>query len=105
MIAQPADSLGNRLRQLRLRRGVGIKGAAPALGVCYSYLSKIENQKVIPSDSVIERMAAYYHADAEELFLLADRIPEDVKTILRNNPQEALRFLRQRFGGTGVDNQ
>ena len=61
-------------------------------------LSKIENGKVVPSEDLIGRMAEYYNTDRDELLLLAQRIPEDVRRILRENPREALQFLRRRFG-------
>ena len=43
-------TFGAVLRQLRNKTGLGIKGLAPELGVTYSYLSKLENNEVGPSE-------------------------------------------------------
>ncbi|HEX3902122.1 MAG TPA: helix-turn-helix transcriptional regulator, partial [Polyangia bacterium] len=40
-IGRVARALGEYLRSLRQKRGVGLKGAAPKVGVSYTYLSKI----------------------------------------------------------------
>lgn len=101
MIMQPTSPLAEHLRNLRLLKGVGLKSAAPALGVSYTYLSKIENAKAVPSDELIGRIAHYYGANRDELMLLAERVPPDIQTILRENPTEALEFLRRRFGASG----
>jgi len=97
-----AISFGDTMRRLRHEKGVGIKTAAPYLDVSYTYLSKIENDKAVPSGELIERMANYYGADRDELFALADRIPDDVRLILRENPVEAADLLRQ-ISGTPRD--
>lgn len=91
-------TLGNTLRKLRKEKGVGIKVMAPEIEVDHSYLSKIENGYVIPSAVVLNKMAKYLNYDRDELMVLADRIPEDIKEILRTRPREAMRFLRERFG-------
>ena len=96
---QPNRNFADRLRRLRRKKGVGLKRAAPQLGVSYTYLSKIENNKAVPSTELLERIATYYEADTDELFMLADKIPDDIRDILRENPREALDFLRQRFSG------
>lgn len=100
---QPTKNFGNHLRELRRLKGVGLKSAAPALGVSYTYLSKLENEKATPSEELLTRLASYYQADSDELFVLADRIPDDVRSILRENPRSALEFLRERFGGRGPE--
>lgn len=95
---QPEPSFAERLRTLRRRRGLGLKRLAPELGVSYPYLSKIENSKAAPSEELLDRIARYFEADGDELLILANRIPDDIRRILRENPHEALDFLRRRFG-------
>lgn len=91
-------SLGETVRGLRKKKGVSLKRMAPEIEVEYTYLSKIENEYVLPSADVLSRIARYLDYDQDELMILADRIPADIKDILRNNPKEALEFLRERFG-------
>ena len=89
---------GALLRSLRYRDGLGIKKLAPGLGVTHGYLSKLENTEAQPSEELLERVAAYFNYDSGEIFLSAGRVPPDVVEILRNNPHEALDYLRARFG-------
>ncbi len=94
-----ATTFGARIRELRYQRGIGIKRLAPELGVDYSYLSRVENEKVIPSASLIERLSDYFGQDKDELMLLAEKVPKDVMRILREHPQETLALLRSSFIG------
>ena len=86
---------------LRERSGLSIKRLAPELDVNYTYLSKLENNKVNPSEELVERMSHYFKYSKEELLLSANKIPEDVLKILRDNPTEAVAFLRKEFSGLG----
>jgi transcriptional regulator with XRE-family HTH domain len=92
---------GQILRDLRAREGVGIKKLAPALGVTYSYLSKLENTELWPSEEFVGRVARYFSYDADRLLLAAGKVPAEIMRILRENPDEAIEFLRARFGGRG----
>ncbi len=89
---------GEILKELRRERKLGIKRLAPDLGVSYSYLSKLENARATPSDDLLLRVSAYFDYDSSRLFLSASRIPPEVLTILREHPDEAVTYLRERFG-------
>jgi transcriptional regulator with XRE-family HTH domain len=89
---------GKLLRQLRATRGLGIKKLAPELGVTYSYLSKLENSEVGPSEDMVGRVAKYFGYDKNRLLLSAGKVPPDVLEILQNHPEEAVEFLKERFG-------
>lgn len=91
-------SFGDLLKHLRRKEDIGIKKLAPRLDISYTYLSKLENDKVIPSKDVIERIAYYFRYDLDELLISADKVPDDIRRILRENPKEAAAFLRRRFG-------
>jgi len=92
-----STSFGSRIRDLRYQRGIGIKKLAPELGVDYSYLSRLENEKVLPSAEIIDRLSKYFNQDKDELMLLADKVPKDIMQILREHPREALALLRESF--------
>ena len=94
-------SFGSRIRELRYQKGIGIKKLAPELGVDYSYLSRLENEKVVPSAKLIGRLSEYFDQNKDELMLLADKVPKDVMQILREHPREALALLRQSFISDG----
>lgn len=89
---------GRILRQLRSSVGLGIKKLAPEIGVSYTYLSKLENGEVKPSEELVGRVAHYFSQDKDILLLSAGKVPQDIVEILRNNPDEAIQFLRREFG-------
>jgi HTH-type transcriptional regulator, competence development regulator len=90
---------GQILRRLRTTTGIGIKRLAPELQVNYTYLSKLENDEITPSVELVGRVAEYFHYDRDALLLSAGKVPEEIIDILRAHPDEALKFLRDRFGG------
>ena len=88
---------GGILRGLRTTAGLGIKRLAPDLGVSYTYLSKLENKDIRPSEKLVRRVARYFDYDADRLLMSTGRIPDEILEILRENPEEAVEYLRQRF--------
>jgi transcriptional regulator with XRE-family HTH domain len=89
---------GAILRELREEQGMGIKKLAPELGVSYTYLSKLEHDQIRPSAELVGRVARYFRYDEDRLMLAADRVPPEIVAILREHPDEALAYLRRRFG-------
>jgi transcriptional regulator with XRE-family HTH domain len=89
---------GTILRELRNKAGLGIKRLAPELGITYTYLSKLENNEVRPSEVTVDRIARYFDYDRNRLLLAAGKVPADILEILREHPNEAVDFLRKRFG-------
>jgi len=89
---------GDILRDLRTKAGLGIKKLAPELDVTYSYISKLENKDLRPSEEFIQRVAEYFGYDNDRLLLAAGRVPAEVLEILREHPEEAVEFLREHFG-------
>jgi transcriptional regulator with XRE-family HTH domain len=64
-----------------LRRGLGLSQGPVASrpGINFTYLSKIENERLnfgdYPSEELICKIAGLLDADEDELLLLAERIP------------------------------
>jgi HTH-type transcriptional regulator, competence development regulator len=75
-------TFGQRLRDLRKVRNVSQKALAEAVGVNFTYLSKIENERLdfaqFPSEELIRKLAAALEADEDELLLLARKLPEAI---------------------------
>lgn len=92
------EEFGDILRDLRGKAGIGIKRLAPELGVSYSYLSKLENNQTRPSEDLVGRVAGYFGYDPDRLLLAADKVPPEILQILRENPDDAIGYLRDRFG-------
>ena len=83
---------------MRNETGLGIKRLAPELGVSYTYLSKLENNELNPSEEFVERAAKYFKADRSHMLISAGKIPPEVMRILQENPEDAIELLRAKFG-------
>src|SRR5262245_31265466 len=87
---------GERVRQLRQAKKLTLRGLAERVAVGFTYLSKVENEKLdfadYPSDDLILRLAKALDADADELLLLAQKIPPQIKKRVLERP-EAFRTL------------
>lgn len=87
---------GQRLRELRRAKNLGQRGLAKKVGINYTYLSKIENERLdfaqYPSQDLILKLAEALDADADELLLLAKRIPEPIRRRVLERP-DAFRLL------------
>ena len=88
-------SLGQRLKELRRARGLTQRGLATSAGVDFTYLSKIENDRLehTPSIRVLQDLARALEIDELELMDLANKLPPILQAISRD--KEALRFLRR----------
>ena len=88
-------AFGDRVRQLRRGKNIGIKVLAKHCGVNVAYLSRVEAGKVSPSQSLIEKLAHVLHHDQDELSLLAQKLPETWLSWLATDPETAMKGLRR----------
>jgi len=89
-------TLGQRLKALRRDTNLTLRELGKKVGVDFTYLSKIENDKTDnrpPSADLLSRLAQVLNADEGELMLLARRIPEEAKKIFTTD-KNALQFFR-----------
>lgn len=88
-------TFGDRLRELRLQNGLNQRDLAEKVGIDFTYLSKIENDKMSPpSQETIRKLAEELEADLDELLILANRVPDDVKEVITKS-REHPAFLRE----------
>ena len=89
-------TFGMRVRELRHAKGWSLRDLAEKVGVGFTYLSRVENERLnfgdYPSDALIHRLADALEADEGELLLLAKRIPEPVKKRVLQRPDAFLAF-------------
>ena len=88
---------GELLKQLRVGKGLSIKKLGPELKLDYTYISKLENSKVLPSTEVLIKMAEYFQYDPDELLISVGKLPPDIEKILQENTKEAISLLRNKF--------
>lgn len=81
-------TLGRRLRELRGARRITQRDLAALVKVDFTYISKLENDRTErpPSEVLIRSLAKHLHGSADELLLLAQRIPSDVEESILRKP-------------------
>ena len=82
---------GERVRELRVLRGLTQQVIADRMSVSVSYISKVENGKLhfgdYPSEKFIHKLAGELQADEDELLLLADKVPASIRCKIRQRPE------------------
>lgn len=83
-------TFGNRIRELRHAKNLTLRDVAKRVKVTFTYLSKIENQKLsfgeFPSNDTILKLADALDADPDELLLLAEKIPDAIRRRVLDRP-------------------
>ena len=81
---------GERVRQLRSAKSWSLRDLADRVGVGFTYLCRVENERLnfgdYPSDALIHRLADALEADEEELVILAERVPERIRSRILQRP-------------------
>ena len=81
---------GQRVRELRIQRGLTQTTVADRMNVSVSYISKVENGKLhfgdYPSEKFIHKLADELKADEDELLLLADKVPASIRRSIQRRP-------------------
>lgn len=94
------DRFGPLLRKLRIAAGRTQRQLADDVGVDFSYLSKIETEKLPPpSEDKILIIARVLKQDTETLLRAARRVPSDFQSRLDDLPPEASVILHRMARG------
>jgi D-3-phosphoglycerate dehydrogenase len=90
-----ATSFGAALRQFRLGAGLNQRELAALVGLDFSYISKLENDRLPPpaADTVVALCRAL-HVEPEELLALIGKLPSQMRQVVSTN-KAALAFLRE----------
>jgi HTH-type transcriptional regulator, competence development regulator len=93
-----AQGFGSKIRQARKSKGYSQRDLAKLVGLDFTYLSKLENDRAdyAPKEEVIRNLAEHLDLDPEELVFLAGRIPERNEEFLKQN-YEAMPVLFRRM--------
>jgi quercetin dioxygenase-like cupin family protein/DNA-binding XRE family transcriptional regulator len=70
--AAPTSQFGSRLRHARLTKGMSLKQVSELAGCTESFLSKVENEKVNPSLTMLHRIVAVLELNTAALFSQRD---------------------------------
>jgi transcriptional regulator with XRE-family HTH domain len=84
-------TFGQRVRELRHAKEWSLRDLAQRVGVGFTYLSRVENERLnfgdYPSDALIHRLADVLEANEEELLILAKRVPERIRRRFLERPE------------------
>src|SRR3954451_14211162 len=91
-------TFGEKIRRLRKALNLSQRDLAGKVKVNFTYISKIENERLdfadYPSEELILKLAKALEADADELLLLAKKIPESVRKRVIQRPDVFRRLAR-----------
>jgi transcriptional regulator with XRE-family HTH domain len=89
------ETFGQALREARRSRNVSQRELAREVGVDFSYISKIENDRLPPpaADTIV-RICEVLEVPAEELLALKGKMPSDFEDTIGSSPA-ALKFVNQ----------
>jgi transcriptional regulator with XRE-family HTH domain len=87
-------TLGDILREGRLAKRRGLRELARELDITPSYVSDIENDRRVPSEDVLRKLAAALDLEADELLALAGRFGEEAERFMKRNPSVGVLFRR-----------
>jgi HTH-type transcriptional regulator, competence development regulator len=87
------ETFGSRLRVLRREKGFTLRQLADLAGLDFTYLSKIENGRVLytPAADTIRVIAKALGAEPMELLTLANKLPAELESL--NSHVQARRFF------------
>ena len=87
-------TLGEVIRNARLATERSLREFARALEITPSYQSDIENDRRVPSEEVLKKIAGLLNLDYEELMARAGRFGEDAERYLRRHPTAGALFRK-----------
>jgi HTH-type transcriptional regulator, competence development regulator len=83
-------TFGERIRELRKAKKLTLRDVAKKVKVNFTYISKIENHKLdfgdFPGEDLIRKLAKVLEAEEDDLLLLAQKIPEDIRQRVLDRP-------------------
>lgn len=107
MNEEQSQSFGKLIWQARRKKGWSQRELAAKVGVDYTYLSKLENDHVEPSEEVIRELAHHLELNAEELMYLAGKMTqrdeEALKELVKANYKEMAALFRRVRSSPGID--
>ena len=90
------SDFGTYIKNLRKDRRITQRDLADRINVDFTYISKIESGKegYIPSVTTIGKIAEVLDVDADELILLANKVPDTIRDTIVDDDLAAA-FLRK----------
>ena len=87
-------SVGDTINEARVRNRLGLRALARELNIAPSYLSDIENDRRVPSETVLRDMARVLELDFDKLMQEAGRLGEGEEKYFLENELAGRLFRR-----------
>jgi transcriptional regulator with XRE-family HTH domain len=87
-------TLGDVLRNARVAADLTLRDLAKKLNITPSYISDIENDRRVPSEDVLQRLAAELKLKFDELMARAGRVGDQAERYMKQNPSAGVLFRR-----------
>jgi|SRR5580658_9234231 transcriptional regulator with XRE-family HTH domain len=87
-------TLGDLIREARVKKGVTLRSFADKFGKSASYISDIENDRRVPAEPLLRDICREIHLNFDDAMGLAGRIGDDAERELRRTPQLGLLFRK-----------
>lgn len=98
-------TFGQTLKEIRRSKGVTQRQLAAAVGVDFSYISKVENDRMPPpaADTIV-KICEKLGVPPDELLAMTGKMPTPIKEAISENPA-AQQFLREAQTMTLTDDE
>lgn len=89
------QTFGEALKTIRRSKGISQRELANRVAVDFSYISKLENDRLPPpaADTIV-KICEVLEVQPEFLLSLTGKLPSEIKVLIGSNPK-ALEFLRK----------
>lgn len=89
-------TFGQKIRAMRKALNLSQRDLAGKVRANFTYISKIENEKLdfgdYPSEELILKLAEALEGDADELLILAEKMPESIRRRVIQRPDAFLKL-------------
>lgn len=81
------STFSQELKKLRKQKRITQRKLAELIGVDFSYISKMENDKLVhsPSETILRKIASVLGVDADSLIVLANKVPSNLQNNIVND--------------------
>jgi len=93
-MANDNRTIGDVIHDARAIAKLSLRDVTKRLDITPSYLSDIENNRRIPSEEVLHKIADLFHLDHDDLMARAGRFGEDAVRYMMKTPAAGILFRR-----------
>jgi transcriptional regulator with XRE-family HTH domain len=93
-MANDNRTLGEVIHDARVKLKLSLRDVTKKLDITPSYLSDIENDRRIPSEEVLAKLAGLLHLDFDDLMARAGRFGENAVRYMMKTPAAGVLFRR-----------